>query len=121
MVEGLVRRPDGCSRGAGGDVLLGREYLIKLDSLKLATESGTAAVVRCPAVKGAAPERDRAGSPGVAADAVDERGLAGTVGADETEDLALTDGDGDVVDGHHGAVVDADAVQLQNQIGRAHV
>ncbi len=45
-----------------------------------------------------------------AAHQVEDRGLAGAVGADDGEDLALVDVEGDAVDGLDAAEVDREAV-----------
>jgi hypothetical protein len=46
---------------------------------------------------------------------VDERGLAGAVGAEEPEELALPDAEADVVEGLQAAVVLGDSLDLDGR------
>ena len=68
----------------------------------------------------AGPERDRAGvGRDEARQHVEERGLPRAVGADEPDDLARVDGEGDRVEGHDAAEVLPDSVDHES--GRTHV
>ena len=66
-------------------------------------------------VQGLAHEVDMAGlAPQQAGDGVQRCGLTGTVGADQSNDLALVDLKGDTLDGVDAAVIDVDVINLQN-------
>ena len=54
-----------------------------------------------------------------AGEAVEERGLAGAVGADQADDLAVVDGEVDVADGGETAEAHGDAAGLEDRLGRA--
>ena len=54
---------------------------------------------------------------GEAHDGLEDGGLAGPVGAHHADDLALADVEGDAVEGDDLAVVDGDAVELEQRQG----
>src|SRR5437764_452610 len=85
------------------------------------TRSQTPTTTRIPCsmrpivVQPAAVERDAAAvQPIDAADAVEEGGLAGAVGADQAQDLALGDREADVAERGHSAKALGDAGELQH-------
>ena len=50
-----------------------------------------------------------------AAEAIEQRGLAGAIGADQSEDLSLLDIEGYVVEGNHAAKADRHATHVQKR------
>jgi len=95
------------------EVLAHREIVEQLGALPRPGEAAAGAGVRRQPREIPAVELDRARVAHEARDGIDERRLAGAVGADQADELALLDGDVDVVHGVHTAETDGQACRRE--------
>jgi hypothetical protein len=114
--EGQVAAADAVDFAEKPEIFAGGE--VSVDGEVLGDDADEAAGVAVGRVEGFAEEADAARVGGEeSGDDRKERGLAGSVGAEEAEHLAGVDREGDAVEGGRGAVILADVGHLQERSG----